>query len=188
MIKFNWDILLSSQKSTWAFLASCPEKNMDNISLQIPTNTKVVVRIIQGKRCSTKKEVFQEWAAGLQFPYYFGNNWDAFNECINDLEWLPAEYYVIVIMNADRILSNAEEDFQVLVDILKQTADTWFKSHESYDNFPRPATPFHIVFHCKEEKKVFVKNRLKKAGVDIDAADICIEESSLKGSGLENGK
>jgi hypothetical protein len=29
-----------------------------------------------------------EFAASFQFPYYFGENWPAFDECINDLSWL----------------------------------------------------------------------------------------------------
>jgi Barstar (barnase inhibitor) len=30
-----------------------------------------------------------EMAAALEFPYYFGGNRPAFNECTSDMDWLP---------------------------------------------------------------------------------------------------
>ncbi|WP_083389754.1 barstar family protein [Trichormus sp. NMC-1] len=31
----------------------------------------------------------------MEIPTYFGANWDAFDECITDLTWCPAQRYVI---------------------------------------------------------------------------------------------
>jgi len=38
----------------------------------------------------TKEALLCELYQRLHFPDYFGNNWDALDECIRDLSWLPA--------------------------------------------------------------------------------------------------
>lgn len=48
-------------------------------------------------RCARSKSGFlQAAAAAMHFPDYFGRNWDAFEECINDLSWAPARGYVLL--------------------------------------------------------------------------------------------
>jgi RNAse (barnase) inhibitor barstar len=37
----------------------------------------------------TKDSLMDALAAVLSFPDYFGRNWDALEECIRDLSWLP---------------------------------------------------------------------------------------------------
>ncbi|HIX44475.1 MAG TPA: barstar family protein [Candidatus Kurthia intestinigallinarum] len=41
--------------------------------------------MIDGKDCLSTKALFKTFSKKLAFPDYFGKNWDAFNECINDL-------------------------------------------------------------------------------------------------------
>ncbi|MCB9156538.1 MAG: barstar family protein [Caldilineaceae bacterium] len=48
-------------------------------------------------------------AAVLQFlpPYLHWANWDAFEECIQDLSWLSAPGYVLLFMKGLRTLPNS---------------------------------------------------------------------------------
>lgn len=46
------------------------------------------ISYIRGKKCKAEDEFLAEIAASFQFPYYYGENWPAFDECIQDLEWL----------------------------------------------------------------------------------------------------
>lgn len=58
-----------------------------------------------GRRCfvlhadgiATKAGFLQAAAVAMQFPAYAGRNWDAFEECVNDLSWAPAAAYLLLI-------------------------------------------------------------------------------------------
>ena len=45
----------------------------------------------------SKQKRLAVFADKLQFPGYFGWNWDAFEECLNDLSWLPAGKGVAIV-------------------------------------------------------------------------------------------
>lgn len=66
-----------------------------------------------------------EVSAALQFPYYFGHNWSAFRECINDLSWLRGASYLIIFDSAQHLLTESDDDFQILLRILADTHDEW---------------------------------------------------------------
>ena len=50
----------------------------------------------------------------LRFPDWFGENWDALEDCLSDLSWREAAGHVLVFDNA-----KAGDDFGVLVDVLR---------------------------------------------------------------------
>jgi hypothetical protein len=41
--------------------------------------------VLDGRLCRTEAGFFDAVAAALEFPAYFGRNWDAFHECLGDL-------------------------------------------------------------------------------------------------------
>ena len=41
---------------------------------------RTTVRMARGARCETPQAVFKERGVALQFPYYLGENWNAFDE------------------------------------------------------------------------------------------------------------
>lgn len=170
--QLDWNRLLTLPPP-WAHLVCCSHREIDSIlHYRVPENTGVVARILRGKRCSTKQTLFQEWAAALQFPYYFGENWDAFDECITDLEWLPARGYVFAITLTDLLLRDADEDLQVLVRLLEKASAEWATPQENDQESQRQAVPFHILFHCEPENEVITCNRLERAGVRLTGQTI----------------
>jgi RNAse (barnase) inhibitor barstar len=107
------------------------------------------LRTIQGKKCRTPSGLFNEFARALAFPDYFGHNWDALEECLADLEWLPAKGYILLITDTQAVLPEAEEDYDTLLEILDDAGEAWSKGHTAEGR----SAPFHVVFIIDEQDK-----------------------------------
>src|SRR5215469_636745 len=66
-----------------------------------------VVRAIRGKKSTTVADFFDEVGEAWQLPYYFGENWNVFNDCMTDLEWLPGRMYLMLVRDASSLLQGA---------------------------------------------------------------------------------
>ena len=119
-------------------------------------------KMIRGKKCNTKEKLFDEFAAAFQFPDYFGENWDAFNECINDLDWISAKGYFIFISCFDLFLKSYEQDLKIFVEVMEAAGKSWTNAENENANWEKLSTPFHIILHAEKEKEVEVRTRLLK--------------------------
>jgi hypothetical protein len=61
-------------------------------------------------------------AAALQFPDWFGGNWDALEDCLCDLSWLAAGGYVLLFEGGAQV---PMVERGTLVDILVSSAAFW---------------------------------------------------------------
>jgi RNAse (barnase) inhibitor barstar len=131
------------------------------------TYKKAVVRMIRGKKSQTIDELFNEVSAALQFPYYFGENWAAFSECISDLDWVPGEAYILLFSDANLLLQQeSPADFRVLTTILTNANEEWTEPNK-YIPRNRPVTAFHVVFQVASEDLASFSERVKEAGVTL---------------------
>lgn len=73
------------------------------------------------------------------FPGYFGFNWDAFRDCINDFSFNEGLGYLFVFWNCSFLRLRLEKDFDILSDILQEACERWkeekvfFKVFMNYD-------------------------------------------------------
>ncbi|ALA60981.1 barstar family protein [Nitrospira moscoviensis] len=107
------------------------------------------LRRIEGKKCATPAGVFKEFARALDFPDYFGHNWDALEECLADLEWLPAKGYVVLITDAHHVIPDDEEEYETLLEVLSDAGEAWSKGHTADGR----RAPFHVFFAVSERDK-----------------------------------
>jgi hypothetical protein len=107
----------------------------------------LTARAVRGRKMRTLAGLFDEFAAALQFPLYFGENKDAFDECIAEMDALPAGAgYVVLITEPDQVLADAAVgDLAWLVDSLANAAEAWARPIDLGESWDRPAVPFHVV-------------------------------------------
>ncbi|MCW5883218.1 MAG: barstar family protein [Anaerolineae bacterium] len=84
----------------------------------------------------TDKAAFLDAAAqAMAFPSYFGRNWDAFEDMVNDLAWAAAPGYVLLYDHAAPFAQRAPQDFLTALDILRTAAARW----------QADGTPFYVL-------------------------------------------
>lgn len=64
-------------------------------------------------------------ARALEFPDSFGGNWDALQDCLGDLSWRTAPGYVIVLEHSQALAKHGSEDFDVALDVFRETVEFW---------------------------------------------------------------
>jgi RNAse (barnase) inhibitor barstar len=112
------------------------------------------VRVLRGRKMRTEANLYDEFGAALQFPDYFGENWDALNECITDLSWVPAQRYVLVLVDAVAVLADTPpRSLEVLTRILEHAGEEWARPISVGEAWDRPAVPFHVVLQATAEER-----------------------------------
>jgi len=67
-----------------------------------------------------KSALLQNIAKALDFPDWFGGNWDALEDCLTDLSWREAPGYVLLFAEA-----KPNDELGVLLDVLRSSAESW---------------------------------------------------------------
>ncbi|MES2517522.1 MAG: barstar family protein [Bacteroidota bacterium] len=93
---------------------------------------KTLVAIIDGTEVDTLEKFYIEVSSQLKFPDNFGNNFDAFDEMINDLDWLTETNIYLVFKNYDDFLSEENDEArEILLTILDDAASEWKRVDDS---------------------------------------------------------
>lgn len=72
-----------------------------------------------------KTALFRRLATALEFPGWFGHNWDALADCLSDLAWLPADGYVLLLEHCDGFQTSHADDFDTSLQVFAAAADAW---------------------------------------------------------------
>lgn len=85
---------------------------------------------IDGSKIERKEQLLNALATALRLPKSFGHNWDALEECLNDLEG-DGEGYVIYYDHIDGLLGAHPDQFETLVEILRDAVESWKEDDEA---------------------------------------------------------
>jgi RNAse (barnase) inhibitor barstar len=87
---------------------------------------KTLVAIIDGEHTDTLEKFYASVSSQLKFPDNFGNNFDAFDEMMNDLDWLPEDRIYLIFRNYDIFLvEENDEAREILLTILDDASSEW---------------------------------------------------------------
>jgi RNAse (barnase) inhibitor barstar len=75
--------------------------------------------------CADKAALLRAFAEAFEFPDWFGHNWDALADCLGDLEWLPAEGYVLGLRNVQSLRAADPADYATLISVLEGACEDW---------------------------------------------------------------
>lgn len=145
------------------------EDEFANLALGLAIrDPSAVVRTVRGRKSRTVASFFNEIAAALQFPYYFGENWNALNDVLGDLEWSPGSAYLILIADADQLLADGDDEFQILMQIFTRMRVRWLTPNQ-YMPRARQPTPFHVLLQVADQDRVSrLSERLSRAETTFD--------------------
>ena len=87
--------------------------------------------VIDGKNIARKEQLLNHAATAMHFPKSFGHNWDALEECLTDLEWVDGDGYLIYYDHIDGLLNDHPDQFETLVEILRDAVASWKEDDEA---------------------------------------------------------
>lgn len=121
--------------------------DLDNyvVHLQSVIGPNTIIKVVRGHRMHSKELLLDEFAAAFQFPLYFGRNWDAFDECMSDLQSLCAKEYHLIIAEAGALLKIEPEDLVIFFEILDRVSQEWSEGDVPMVNVQQEGVRFHIV-------------------------------------------
>ena len=80
-------------------------------------------------------------AKALQFPAYFGHNWDAFYDCLLDLKHGDGAGTLLILQDVSGFARAEPEEFAAAMDTLADAADYWKGEHKALLVIAELATP-----------------------------------------------
>jgi RNAse (barnase) inhibitor barstar len=91
---------------------------------------------VNADQLSSKASLLDTLSQVMAFPAYFGRNWDALEECINDLSWWDSQGFILLFANTDKFINSSPGDFDKFVRIAADASESWGAE----------GIPFHVIF------------------------------------------
>lgn len=129
------------------FILEASESQLCDYGLRLTSDyPTTAVRFVRGKKMRKVDSLFDEVSAACQFPYYFGENWPAFAECLGDLTWLNSSAFILIISDFEEILADEEMELGALGRALASAVDEFNRSNK---NTTSHDSSMQLIFNCK---------------------------------------
>lgn len=101
------------------------------MSRRVASKQRVVRIDLAG--CRDKAALLARVAAALEFPDWFGHNWDALADCLADLGWLPEDDLLLLLENVAGLRAAAPVDYKVALEILAEVSGAWHARGRAFE-------------------------------------------------------
>jgi RNAse (barnase) inhibitor barstar len=147
-------------------LAATPHTVANYLMAWMPAHPQWDILRVRGKKSVDDKRFFDEVAAALQFPFYFGENWNAMWDCITDLNWLRGLSYLVIFDSAEYLLSESDRGFQVLIKELIDAHTLWQGVSADFGGGDRRPIAFQSVLACDPDYLDALTRRIRDANAN----------------------
>jgi RNAse (barnase) inhibitor barstar len=162
------DLLFNPDGPAVSVLAATPSAVANYLIAWTPAHPGWDILRVRGTKSSDEATFFDELAAALQFPYYFGENWNAVWDCITDLNWLKGSSFLVVFDSAEHLLSESDRGFQFLLTVLTDAHERWHRETVDFgDEGPQPIA-FQSVLACDPGAVDALTHRMRAANALFD--------------------
>ncbi len=86
---------------------------------------------LEGKKIEGKAQFLNHASVAMKFPSHFGNNWDAFYDCITDMDWVQSEGYCIYFDHTDAFAGHHESELETVIELFVDAIEFWKREGQS---------------------------------------------------------
>jgi RNAse (barnase) inhibitor barstar len=158
------DLLFNPDGPALSVLAATPSTVANHLTAWTPAHPEWDILRVRGTKSSDEARLFDELAAALQFPYYFGENWNAVWDCITDLNWLKGSSFLIVFDSAEHLLSESDRGFQFLMQVLTDAHERWHRETADFGVRGHQPIAFQSVLACDPDAVDALTTRISSVG------------------------
>lgn len=124
----------------------------------------VTVLKLRGAKCRTLAGFFNEIAAVMQLPHYFGETWDALRDLFYDQSWLPGT--LIMLLDSEQLLAAApNQELRNFVELMDHC--NTFYLEPPYKASAVGGTGFHVLMQVTPMHRAELEARLIAAGAEF---------------------
>jgi len=156
-------LLFNPDGPALSVLPATPSQVCTLMMAWIPAHPKWDIPRVRGNKSPDDPRFFDELAAAVQFPYYFGENWDAVWDCITDLNWVRGSSFLLIFDSAQHLLSESDRGFQILLEVLTHAHDRWHREFADFGTHGRQPIAFQSVLAAEADAVEVLTQRMNAA-------------------------
>ncbi len=80
---------------------------------------------LEGMKIEKKEQFLNHVSVVMHFPDHFGRNWDAFYDCLTDMEWSEAKGFLIYFDHTDAFATHHESELETVIELFQDAVDYW---------------------------------------------------------------
>ena len=84
------------------------------------------------KGIRSKKALMETLGTALKLPKHYGQNWDAFTDCIMDAAWAKSASYTIIVHDSAGAAKRFGEDWDTFIDVLEEACEWWGEREKAF--------------------------------------------------------